>query len=161
MDASLSRRTALVMQSPLWLSQSSPEASQNLIDMCVKANTFDGLPKNVQKFYETCEQSTEIAHRKGYRYPYSADEIADVLNNPEQFSLKLIKNKDRYPHVTWLEEAQPIGEIAQIPLVLLGYEQGTDDPIVSRDIHNEPYFAVPLSELSRHSQDPINITQQI
>lgn len=74
---------------------------------------------------------------------------------------KPIENKSCYPHVDWLAEAKPIGTIARTPLVLLGHEQGTDDLIVSRDIDNAPYLATPLSELMKHSQDPIEITVNI
>lgn len=82
-------------------------------------------------------------------------------SKPSKAKPKKIGNKSGYPHVDWLDEAKLIGTIAGTPLVLLGHEQGTDDPIVSRDIDNDPYFVTSLSELLMHSQDPIEITVNI
>lgn len=86
------------------------------------------------------------------------------LHPPEPIEAKPpkpIENKSHYSHVDWLDEAKPIGDIAGTPLVLLGHEQGTDDPIVSRDIDNYPHFACFLYELMTHCQDPITITENV
>ena len=92
---------------------------------------------------------------------FANDLIRNARSKPienESDGSKPIQNKARFPYVDWLDEARTVGTIAGTPLVLLGHEQGTDDPIVSRDIRNDPYFATPISELMSHSQDPINIT---
>lgn len=72
--------------------------------------------------------------------------------------MKPIKNKERYPDIDWLDEAKSVGDIGGIPLVLIGHEQGTDEPILARDIRNDYYAPVSLSELTGHCQEPIKIT---
>lgn len=83
MDAELSRRTAIVMQSPLYLSQASEASKKMLIDLCVQAVFFDKLPQEMQFYFEQCEQSIELAKQKGFRYPYTEAEIVEVVNNAD------------------------------------------------------------------------------
>lgn len=78
-----------------------------------------------------------------------------------------IKNRDRYPEVNFLADSDIrfIGDIGGIKLVLLGKEQGTNFAVVARcysvDLKSEELFAIPLGELIAHSQESINITDQI
>jgi hypothetical protein len=80
-DAELSRRAAIVMQSPLYLSQASEAGSKTIIDLCVKANTFDQLPQEVQSYFEQCEQSIEQAKQKGLSYPYTEAQVMEALRD--------------------------------------------------------------------------------
>lgn len=80
----------------------------------------------------------------------------------------MITNKNRYPDVDFVpdSEIRPIGNIGGVRLVYLGRQQGTNDIVVSRSTAseftpNENFFAVPLGDLALHSQDPINITEEI
>jgi hypothetical protein len=80
----------------------------------------------------------------------------------------VITNKDRYKNVDFLsdDKIRPIGNIGGVRLVLLGKEQGTGTAVVSRSYSvvfdpKEDFFAVPLYELINHSQEPIELTEDI
>ena len=76
----------------------------------------------------------------------------------------MIVNRDRFPDVDFLPEAEirKIGTVGKTTLVLVGREQGTDAPIVSRsytaDPTTEELFAFPLYTLL-NGQDPIDIPE--
>lgn len=76
-----------------------------------------------------------------------------------------ITNKDRFPGADWLpdDKIKTIGDVGGTPLVALGKDP--DGPLVARsnsaDPTTESLFAVPLYELLNHSQDPINIPEQV
>lgn len=72
------------------------------------------------------------------------------------------------PDVDFLpdSEIRPIGNIGGTRLVLLGKEQGTNVAVVSRSYTtefdpNEEFFAIPLYELIGHSQESVEITENI
>lgn len=74
-----------------------------------------------------------------------------------------INNRDRFPDVDFLPPNQfrMIGDAEGTPLVLIGFEQGSDTPIVARtctnDLLAEDLFAVPLYELLSHCFGAVNI----
>jgi len=80
----------------------------------------------------------------------------------------MITNRDRFPNVDFVpeEEIRPIGTVGGVRLVMLGKDQDTDSIVVSRS-YSEPFstsenfFAMPLYELLNHSQDPIDLTENI
>lgn len=78
-----------------------------------------------------------------------------------------IKNRDRFPNVDFLpsEQIRLVGSVDEEPLMLVGFERGTDDPLVARSYTNDPaseqLFAVPLSELLTHVKEPISIPSPI
>ncbi len=75
-----------------------------------------------------------------------------------------IKNKDNFDDVDFLPDTdvRVVGDVGGIPLVILGFEQGTKSPVVSRLIEGKDYyFAIPLYELMSHSQDSINISEKL
>jgi hypothetical protein len=79
-----------------------------------------------------------------------------------------ITNKDRLPEVDFLpsNKIRPVGTIGGVGLVLLGKEQGTNAPVVSRFYAaefdpNEEFFAVSLYELLSHSQEAVVLTEEI
>lgn len=74
-----------------------------------------------------------------------------------------ITNRDRFPDVDFLpdSEIKPVGDVGGVTLVLVGNEQGTDAPVVSRAYTDKPatedLFAVPVYALLSQSQDPVNL----
>lgn len=76
-----------------------------------------------------------------------------------------ITNRDRFPDVIFLKDDQVkvVGKVGGTTLVLVGTEQGSDSPVVSRSYTKNPasedLFAVPLYELMSHSQDSVVIDQ--
>lgn len=80
----------------------------------------------------------------------------------------MIKNRDRYPDVTFLPDAdiKPIGTCEGVRLVLVGREQGTDAAIVAKSYNpefspDEELHATPLYELVAHTFGEINITEAV
>lgn len=78
-----------------------------------------------------------------------------------------ITNKDRFPDVDFLPDnkIRKVGTLGDTPLVLIGFEQGTDAPVVSQSRTGNPateeLFAVPLYELLSHTLDPVSIPEPI
>jgi hypothetical protein len=79
----------------------------------------------------------------------------------------MIANRDRFPNVDFLppKEQRIIGSAEDIPLVLLGREQGTETLIVAlsyeEDFTKEKLQAVPVYELISHTQGAIVIEENI
>lgn len=79
----------------------------------------------------------------------------------------MIQNKDRFPDVVFLSNSQIkiVGTVGTENLALIGFEQGTEAPIVARaqtsDPAEETLYPVPLYELLSHSYDPVAITESI
>ncbi|MBW4675940.1 MAG: hypothetical protein KME52_18535 [Desmonostoc geniculatum HA4340-LM1] len=80
----------------------------------------------------------------------------------------MITNKNRMPDVDFLPDNKihPIGNIGGTRLVLLGKEKGTNVAVVSRSYTaefdpDEELFAIPLYELISHSQESIELTEDI
>lgn len=82
MDADLSRRLAKIMQSPMYM-QYPPGTSQEVIDACVKANTWDELSEDLRSYFEACEKATEIANKKGHRYPFTDGITEDMYSEAD------------------------------------------------------------------------------
>lgn len=84
MDATLCRRLAAVLSSPFYFDyltlQDDPDKVRGDMErVCTEAVTEDKLPEPMQRFFQTCDRSIEIAKSKGYRYPYTSDQINDVM----------------------------------------------------------------------------------
>ena len=140
MQADLARLVERVMLSPLWESlygrrnePTSQQVLQDLIKVCVAANTFDKLPDATQKFLTDC---TRV-------FIGNKDRNPDVDFLPDS-------------------EIRPIGTIGNQILLLVGIEQGSDALVVARANSTDNYFleklfAIPLYELLSHVQDPVSI----
>ena len=77
-----------------------------------------------------------------------------------------IINRDRYPNVNFLPDDQIriAGDAEGIPIALIGVEQGTDAPVVSKvegDLVKANLFAVPLYELLSHTYGAVNIAEDV
>ncbi|OUC13118.1 MAG: hypothetical protein B0A82_19120 [Alkalinema sp. CACIAM 70d] len=74
-----------------------------------------------------------------------------------------IEDKQRWPGIEWESEPVIIGTVGGEPLWLLGYEVGSNAPIVGRSWEPAPKAFSPfyLYELMGHSQDPIEITAEL
>lgn len=79
-----------------------------------------------------------------------------------------ILNQERYPDVQFLaeEKVRAVGTVGGSPLILVGFEAGTNAPVVASissmtalaDAELDP---IPLYELLSHSYDPIDIPDPI
>ena len=140
MQADLARLLERAMISPLWESlygrRNDPTSRQvldDLIKVCVAANTFDKLPKETQKFLTDC---TRV-------FIGNKDRNPDVDFLPDS-------------------EIHPIGTIGNQILLLVGVERGSNALVVARansadNYFSEKLFAIPLYELLGHVQDPVSI----
>lgn len=76
-----------------------------------------------------------------------------------------IHNRDRFPNVDFLppEQFKIVGDAEGIPLVKVGFEQGTDALVVAKSYTSNPQaedlHAVPAYELIAHSYGPVNIKE--
>ena len=79
----------------------------------------------------------------------------------------MITNKDRFPEVDFLPdpEIRIIGLVGSDKLAIVGFEQGTDSPVVAYARTNKPakerLFAIPLYELLSHNYEEIRIPEDL
>ncbi|MFQ3629107.1 MAG: hypothetical protein SNJ57_10230 [Cyanobacteriota bacterium] len=74
----------------------------------------------------------------------------------------MITNRHRFPNVDFLPQPREIGTVGSSPLMLVGYEQGTNSAVVAvQRPGTDQLHAVPLYELLSHSFDPISIVEDI
>lgn len=97
--------------------------------------------------------------------------LKEIVDSPEEIDIDIeinIKNQDNFPNADFLNASQirPIGDIGGTRLVLLGWDDD-DSPLVASsysepfDVTDEEFFAVPLQELLKHAQEPVNITEKL
>lgn len=80
MDAELSRKTAIIIQSPLFYSISRGRSSE-FIEHMTKIGSFEKLPPHLKEFFRRCELSFEVARGIGINGTfYTNDQIKVILD---------------------------------------------------------------------------------
>ncbi len=186
-----SNMSSRILNKGFSFSKNSSGLLKYLLEKCLSAYQFESLSPSIKSFLNaailTANEQQKIINDPSYRANQSqknkeivekvlgglsSEEAKNVEKFEEEFlayaektisrKIKQISNKDRYPDIDFLSESEirVIGDIGGIPLVLLGFEQGTKSPVVSKDDEKD-YFATPLYELISHSQDPVNIYENL